>query len=179
MKKLSTMAVVFISTGGMIGSGWLFSPYYGFQTAGQGVIISWFIKALLTLLVALCFAEVASMLPIVSGAMRFLRITHSRTLGFLFVALGWISYLVYLPLEAQSVVQYLGFWFPNLVVTDSTSVYLSYYGVFVAFIIMLSLTYLNTYKLKNVGKNKLNCEYLEDIFAYSYCRRNVSILWIF
>lgn len=51
MKKLSTMAVVFISTGGMIGSGWLFSPYYGFQTAGQGVIISWFIKALLTLLV--------------------------------------------------------------------------------------------------------------------------------
>ncbi|MDE5023115.1 APC family permease, partial [Francisella tularensis subsp. holarctica] len=39
-----------------------------------------------------------------------------------------------------------------LVVTDSTSVYLSYYGVFVAFIIMMSLTYLNTYNLKNVAK---------------------------
>lgn len=89
MKKLSTMAVVFISTEGMIGSGWLFSPYYGFQTAVQGVMISWFITALLTLLIALCFAEVASMLPIISEAMRFLRITHSRTLGFLFVALGW------------------------------------------------------------------------------------------
>ena len=152
MKKLSTMAVIFISTGGMIGSGWLFSPYYGFQTAGQGVIISWFITALLTLLVALCFAEVASMLPIVSGAMRFLRITHSRTLGFLFVALGWISYLVYLPLEAQSVVQYLGFWFPNLVDSSSTGVFLSYYGVMVAFLIMLGLTYLNTYQLKNVAK---------------------------
>ncbi|MDE4940293.1 APC family permease, partial [Francisella tularensis subsp. holarctica] len=109
------------------------------QTAGQGVIISWFITDLLTLLVALFFAEVASMLPIVFGAMRFLSITHSRKLGFLFVALGWISYLVYLQLEAQSVVQYLGFWFPNLVVSDSTSVYLSYYGVVVAFIIMLSL----------------------------------------
>lgn len=60
MKKLSTVAVIFISTGGMIGSGWLFSPYYGFQTAGQGVIIFWIITALLTLLVALCFAEVAS-----------------------------------------------------------------------------------------------------------------------
>ncbi|MDE4957285.1 amino acid permease, partial [Francisella tularensis subsp. holarctica] len=87
-------------TGGMMGSGCLFSPYYGFQTAGQGVIISWFIPALLTLLVALCFAEVASMLPRVFGAMRFLSITHSRTVGFLFDALGWISYLVYLPLEA-------------------------------------------------------------------------------
>ncbi|MDE4969614.1 APC family permease, partial [Francisella tularensis subsp. holarctica] len=95
---------------------------YGFQTAGHGVIISWFITALLTLLVALGFAEVASMLPIVFGAMRFLSITHSLTLGFLFVALGWISYLVYLPLEAQSVLKNLGFWFPNLVVTDSNSV---------------------------------------------------------
>lgn len=87
------MAVVFISTGGMIGSGWLFSPYYGFQTAGQGVIISWFITALLTLLVALCFAEVASMLPIVSGAMRFLRITHSRTLGFYLLLWGGLVIL--------------------------------------------------------------------------------------
>ncbi|MDE5000750.1 APC family permease, partial [Francisella tularensis subsp. holarctica] len=51
MKKLSTMAVVFISTGGMIGSGWLFSPYYGFQSDGQGVIISWCLTALLALLV--------------------------------------------------------------------------------------------------------------------------------
>lgn len=48
--------------------------------------------------------------------------------------------------------QYLGFWFPNLVVSDSTGVFLSYYGVFVAFVIMLSLTYLNTYQLKNVAK---------------------------
>ncbi|MED7788788.1 APC family permease [Francisella sp. 19X1-34] len=152
MKKLSTMAIIFISTGGMIGSGWLFSPYYGFQTAGQGVIISWFITAFLTLLVALCFAEVASMLPIVSGAMRFLRITHSRTLGFLFVVLGWISYIVYLPLESQSVVQYLGFWFPNLVDSSAKGVFLSYYGVVIAFLIMLSVTYINTFQLKNVAK---------------------------
>ncbi|KEI35699.1 amino acid transporter [Francisella sp. W12-1067] len=152
MKKLSTLAIVFISTGGMIGSGWLFSPYYGYQTAGVGVILSWFLTALLTLLVALCFAEVASMLPIVSGAMRFLRITHSRALGFLFVVLGWISYIVYLPLEAQSVVQYLGFWFPNLVDSNSSGIFLSHYGVAIAFFIMLGVTYLNTYQLKNVAK---------------------------
>ncbi|MGQ4002615.1 APC family permease [Francisellaceae bacterium CB300] len=152
MKKLSTISVIFISTGGMIGSGWLFSPYYGYQTAGGGVVFSWLITALLTLFIAVCFAEVASMIPIVSGAMRFLRITHSRTLGFLFVVLGWVSYLVYLPLEAQSVVQYLGFWFPNLVVDGPHGVLLSYLGVFVAFLIMLSITYLNTYQLKSVAK---------------------------
>ncbi|MFT4693962.1 MAG: amino acid transporter [Francisella sp.] len=152
MKKLSTISVIFISTGSMIGSGWLFSPYYGYQTAGGGVIFSWLITAMLTLFVAVCFAEVASMIPIVSGAMRFLRITHSRTLGFVFMVLGWVSYLVYLPLEAQSVVQYLGFWFPNLVVDGPHGVLLSYFGVFIAFLVMLSITYLNTYQLRNVAK---------------------------
>jgi len=152
MKKLSTISVIFISTGGMIGSGWLFSPYYGYQTAGGGVIFSWLITAMLTLFIAVCFAEVASMIPIVSGVMRFLRITHSRTLGFVFVVLGWISYLVYLPLEAQSVVQYLGFWFPNLVENGSDGVLLSYFGVFIAFLVMLSITYFNTYQLKRVAK---------------------------
>ena len=153
MKKLSTWSIIFISTGGMIGSGWLFAPYYGYQTAGVGVIFSWLITALLTLFVAVCFAEVASMLPIVSGAMRFLKITHSRSLGFLFVVLGWISYLVYLPLEAQSVVQYLGFWFPKLVDdSNSSGVLLSYFGVSIAFFIMVGVTILNTYQLKNVAK---------------------------
>ncbi|AJC49063.1 hypothetical protein SD28_05155 [Allofrancisella guangzhouensis] len=61
LKSYLYQKLLFISTGGMIGSGWLFSPYYGYQTAGVGVILSWFLTALLTLLVALCFAEVAKL----------------------------------------------------------------------------------------------------------------------
>ena len=68
------------------------------------------------------------------------------------MVLGWVSYLVYLPLEAQSVVQYLGFWFPNLIVDGPHGILLSYFGVFIAFLIMLSITYLNTYQLRNVAK---------------------------
>ena len=83
MKKISTWQLILLSTGGMIGSGWLFSPYYGFQTAGVGVLISWFLTALLSLIIGLAFAEVASILPIVGGVMRFIGVTHSRALGFL------------------------------------------------------------------------------------------------
>lgn len=119
---------------------------------GQGVIIFWFITALLTLFIALCFAEVASMLPIISGAMRFLNITHSRTLGFLFVALGWISYLVYLPIRGAIYSAVFRLLVPKSSCFRFNRSFLSYYGVFVAFVIILSLTYLNTYQLKNIAK---------------------------
>lgn len=152
MKKISTWQLILLSTGGMIGSGWLFSPYYGFQTAGVGVLISWFLTALLSLIIGLAFAEVASILPIVGGVMRFIGVTHSRALGFLFVVLGWVSYVVYLPLEAQSAIQYLGFWVPALVQQTDKGVSLSMMGLFAAFAVMLFLTWFNTQHLTRVAK---------------------------
>ena len=152
MRKLSTFQLVLLSTGGMIGSGWLFSPYYGLQTAGSGVLISWAITALLTLLLGLTFAEVATCLPVVGGLMRFMGVTHSRTLGFMFLVLGWISYIVYLPLEAQSAIQYLGFWLPSLVTNNNGNISLSSAGLWAALGIMLFLTWFNTLHLSKVSK---------------------------
>lgn len=152
MKKVTNWQLILFSTGGMVGGGWLFSPYYGFQTAGVGVIFSWVITALLTLIVGLSFAEVASSLPVKGGIMRFIGITHSRTLGFLFVTLGWVSYLVYLPLEAQSAIQYIGFWAPSFVAHDASGgVSLSHYGILLAIGIMLAITWFNTLSISKVS----------------------------
>src|SRR4051812_48764727 len=108
--RLSTWQLMLMSVGGMIGAGWLFSPYYGFQMAGTGVVLSWVIISLLTLIIGIAFAEVITLIPIVGGLSRFASITHNRTVSFIFLALGWLSYVVYLPLEAQSAIQYLSFW---------------------------------------------------------------------
>lgn len=152
MRKLSTLQLVLLSTGGMLGSGWLFSPYYGLQTAGNGVLISWLITAGLTLILGLTFAEVATILPVVGGLMRFMGITHNRALGFMFLILGWISYVVYLPLEAQSAIQYLGFWLPGLVDNQFGEASLSASGLWLALLIMLFLTWFNTMHLSKVSK---------------------------
>jgi len=72
--KLSTLQLALISTGGMIGCGWLFSPFYGYQTAGIGVIYSWFITAIITLIIGLSFAEVCTSIPIVGGIYRLMGI---------------------------------------------------------------------------------------------------------
>ena len=152
MRKLATWQLMLLSTGGMIGAGWLFSPFYGFQTAGVGVVLSWIITAILTLVIGLSFAEVATIIPIVGGASRFIGVTHNRTISLVFIVLGWLSYVVYLPLEVQSAMQYLGFWFGDLVVTVGGSTTLSHIGLMVSLLIMVVLTWFNTLFLSNVAR---------------------------
>jgi amino acid transporter len=150
--KLSTWQLVLISTGGMFGAGWLFSPYYGFQMAGVGVLVSWVISGLLSLVIGLSFIEIHSRLPIIGGVPRFVGITHNRNLAFVFMALSWLSYVVFLPLEAQSAIQYLGFWWHDLVHHGSRGVELSGLGLGLAVMIIFGLTWFNTFFVTNVAK---------------------------
>jgi amino acid transporter len=150
--KLTTLQLLLISTGGMIGAGWLFSPYYGFQTAGVGVLLSWLIIALLTLIIGLAFAEVMTLVPVVGGITRLMGVTHNRTISFIFLMLGWLGYVVYLPLEAQSAIQYLSFWHKNFVTQNNGFTTLSHTGLMLAVCIIFGLTLLNSLLLKNVAR---------------------------
>jgi len=150
--KLSTLQLMLMSTGGMIGCGWLFSPYYGFQTAGVGVLLSWLIVAILTLIIGLAFAEVTTVAPVVGGLSRFIGITHNRTISFVFVTLGWLTYVVYLPLEVQSAMQYLSFWLKDLVVQTEAGTTLSKFGLLVSLGLIILLTWFNCFLLKNVAR---------------------------
>ena len=144
MKKISTVELVLLSTGGMIGAGWLFSPYYAFQMSGFGSILSWIIAAIMTGVIGLSFAEIVTFLPIVGGASRFISITHSKSIGFVFLILGWLGYVVYLPIEVQSGIQYLGFWFHGLVISHANGVTLSYKGLGFAVVVIIFLTFFNS-----------------------------------
>ncbi|MCE3269508.1 MAG: family permease, partial [Burkholderiales bacterium] len=150
--KLTTWQLVLISTGGMFGAGWLFSPYYGYQMAGVGVLLSWLISGALTLIIGLSFIEIYSLLPIVGGVPRFAGVTHNRNLAFIFMSLSWLSYVVFLPLEAQSAIQYLGYWWSALVHQGSRGVELSGLGLGLAVIMIISLTWFNTFFVGNVAK---------------------------
>ncbi|WP_119328935.1 APC family permease [Cysteiniphilum halobium] len=154
-KTLGTFELILLSTGGMIGTGWLFSPYYGFESAGAWVILSWIITAFLIFLIALTFAEVVSSFPLAGGFMRYLDLTHSKSLGFLIITIGWLSYVVYLPLESQGTIQYLGYWLPQLVYSQNGKVTLSIVGTLCAIAIMLILTLFNMLHINKVAKTNM------------------------
>lgn len=152
MRKLSTWQLSLLSSGGMIGLGWIFSPFYGFQIAGTGVLLSWFIAAILILIIGLSFAEIVTLLPTVDNVSKFLGIAHNSALSFVFIGLGWLSYVVYLPLEVQSAVLYLSFWFKGLVVENDGGATLSYSGLYLSLLIITFLAWLNSFMIKNVAR---------------------------
>ncbi len=107
-RDLSRSQLLLLSLGAIIGSGWLFSAITADELAGPASIISWIVGGILVLLIAIAYAEVATMLPRSGAVVRYPHLTHGGYTGFI---LGW-AYIIAsasVPaIEAIATVQYIG-----------------------------------------------------------------------
>ncbi len=147
-RDISTINILVASAGGMIGSGWLFSPYISAQMAGSNALISWIIATIFMLLIALPLCEIGTMFPISGGISNYPTFTHGREVGFLFAWTSWLSYVVMTPIEIQAILQYSSHFFPILIDNHSTDLKLSAYGYIAAIFIMFFVVVLNSYGIK-------------------------------
>ena len=147
-RDISTTNILVASAGGMIGSGWLFSPYISAQMAGSNALISWIIAALFMLLIALPLCELGTMFPISGGMSNYPTFTHGRDVGFLFAWTSWLSYVVMTPIEIQAILQYSSHFFPILIDHHTSELKLSGHGYLAALCIMLFVVILNSYGIK-------------------------------
>lgn len=147
-RDISTTNILIASAGGMIGSGWLFSPFISAQMAGSNALISWFIAAIFMLFVALPLCELGSMFPISGGMSNYPTFTHGREVGFLFAWTSWLSYVVMTPIEIQAILQYSSHFFPFLVKSQTAELTLSGPGYVAAVCIMFFVVMLNSYGIK-------------------------------
>ncbi len=147
-RDISTKNILVASAGGMIGSGWLFSPYISAQMAGSNALVSWVIAAIFMLFIALPLCELGTMFPVSGGMSNYPTYTHGREVGFLFAWTSWLSYVVMTPIEIQAILQYGSHFFPGLIDTTTNSLTLSGYGYAVAISLMLCVVVLNSYGIK-------------------------------
>src|SRR5579863_9720936 len=147
-RDISTTNILIASAGGMIGSGWLFSPFISAQMAGSNALISWAIAALFMLLIALPLCELGTMFPVSGGMSNYPTFTHGREVGFLFAWTSWLSYVVMTPIEIQAILQYSSHFFPILIASDTATLQLSGYGYVAAVSIMFFVVILNSYGIK-------------------------------
>lgn len=147
-RDISATNILIASAGGMIGSGWLFSPFISAQMAGSNALISWIIATIFMLLIALPLCELGAMFPISGGMSNYPTFTHGKEVGFLFAWTSWLSYVVMTPIEIQAILQYSSHFFPILIVNDSSALKLSGYGYLAAMVIMLFVVILNSYGIK-------------------------------
>ncbi len=147
-RDISTTNILIVSAGGMIGSGWLFSPFISAQMAGSNALISWIIAAIFMLFIALPLCELGTMFPVSGGMSNYPTYTHGQEVGFLFAWTAWLSYVVMTPIEIQAILQYSSHFFPILVIKDTSVLILSTYGYAAAACIMFFVVILNSYGIK-------------------------------
>ncbi len=147
-RDITTTNVLIAAAGGMVGSGWLFSPYISAQIAGGNSLISWIIATIFMLFIALPLCELGTMFPISGGMSNYPTFTHGKEVGFLFAWTSWLSYVVMTPIEIQAILQYASHFFPILVTGNTVALQLSGYGYVAAIAIMLFVVLLNSYGIK-------------------------------
>lgn len=153
-KSLSLQDLFFLSMGGIIGSGWLLAVLGADAVAGPAVILSWIIGGVLTLFIALTYAEISGMLPRSGAIVRYPHLTHGGFAGYL---LGWSYFLsaVAVPtIEAEAAVQYASSYIHGLTYVDKANGVraLTAGGMGLAAALMVLFFFLNYFGVKLFGK---------------------------
>ena len=141
-RQLGPVGLLFISTGSVIGSAWLFAAMYAAQMAGPAAILSWIVAAVATLLLALVYAELGAAFPVAGGLARFSYFSHGTLAGFVAASACWLGYVCIAPIEVQAIIRYLADELPWLLRPDGSRL-LSSTGVGVATALLLALSAVN------------------------------------
>jgi amino acid transporter len=109
------IGLLFASTTSMIGSGWLFGALHASKIAGPLSLLSWILGAIIIMLIALCFAELASLFPRSGALVHMSHASHGEGLGRVWGWMLFLSYVAVPSVEAESIVTYANNLYPHLV----------------------------------------------------------------
>lgn len=149
-RRISPAMLFMLSLNGIIGSGWLFAPLYAAKIAGPAAIISWIIGGVASILVALTYAELSTMLPVAGGTAHIPQLSHGTFASYTLSWIAWITALMLTPIEVQAVLQYASLFFPALMHESAGVVSLTLWGYLWAAILMVSLCLVNIFSYRGL-----------------------------
>jgi amino acid transporter len=142
-RDVSSIGLLFVSLGSIIGSGWLFGALVSAQIAGPAAIISWVLGALVMLALALVHAELGSMYPVAGGSTRYPHFAFGSLAGFVIGWAVWLGAVTVAPIEVLAALQYLTHYFPFLTSTTAGVTVLTGTGIVISVILMAVFTVIN------------------------------------
>ncbi len=147
-RSIGPVSLMFTAVSGILGSAWLFGPYYAAQMAGPAALISWFVGAIAMMIIAMTFAELTSMFPIAGAQARFMLFSHGSMTSFLFGWIMWLAYAAVAPAETMAILQYMGSSFPALLASKNGTTILSTLGYVVAGVVLFIMCIINLISIK-------------------------------
>lgn len=142
VRRITPFTLLMVSINAIIGSGWLFAPFYAAKIAGPEAIYAWLIGGFATMLIAFTYAEISTLLPVSGGTAHITQMTHGSLVSFILSWTAWISSVIMTPIEVQAVLQYSSLFMPTII-KEGTGGGLSLFGFGMAFFLMLFLSVLN------------------------------------
>lgn len=147
-KNINFVSLMFTSVGGIVGSGWLFGPFYAAKCAGPASIIAWALGGLLMIVIALTFAELATLFPVAGGTVRFAQFSHGTLASFSMAWIAWLAAVIVAPIETMAALQYAANYIPSLAHTVHGTIVLTWQGIMAAAGIMLIMCFCNIMGIK-------------------------------
>src|ERR687889_2541212 len=142
-REVSSIGLLFVSLGSIIGSGWLFGALTASTIAGPAAIISWILGALVMLVLALVHAELGSMYPVAGGSTRYPHFAFGSLAGFVIGWAVWLGAVTVAPIEVLAALQYLTHYFPFLTDTTGGVTVLTGIGILISIVLMAVFTVIN------------------------------------
>jgi amino acid transporter len=149
-RRFSPFTLLIISINGMIGSAWLFAPFYAAKIAGPAAIYAWLIGGGVTAVIALTFAELSVLMPVAGGTAQIPQLSHGTLTSFTLTWIAWLAALTMAPIEVQAVLQYASTYFTSLIhLVDGTPI-LTKTGIMAATGLMLLFCIVNIASYKGL-----------------------------
>jgi APA family basic amino acid/polyamine antiporter len=129
--ELTLFDVTNLVVGAIIGADIYVASAFGARNLGPFSLVVWVLGGIIAIVIALCFAQCAALLPKVGGPYAYAKEAWGPFAGFLVGWSLWLAEWVSLAVFPVVFAQYLMFFFPNLPLLFQTIVK----GLFVAFLV--------------------------------------------
>ena len=139
-RDVGLMALMFVSLGSIIGSGWLLGALTAATSAGGASIVSWLLAGVIIVLLALVHSELGAAYPLAGGTGRWPRLVFGAFGGFTAGWVAWLQAVTIAPIEVEAALSYLDHQWHGLITRTGA---LTLTGLGVATALMLLFTVIN------------------------------------
>jgi amino acid transporter len=137
-REVGFWALMFVSLGSIIGSGWLVGALTAATSAGGASIVSWIFAGGVIVLLALVHAELGAAYPFAGGTGRWPRWAFGSMGGFTAGWMAWLQAVAVAPIEVEAALGYLDHKWHGLI-KDTGALAPKGLGIAVALMVLFTL----------------------------------------